>query len=90
MWKENTKAQAKNRLERTDWYVTRKAEAGTAIPSDISTYRTNVRTASKTIEDRIDACDTFAKFKALFDPPVDSDGMATGAPPISDWPSEVN
>ena len=88
VWKENTKSQAKSLLEPTDWYVTRKAEASTAIPNNISTFRTNVRTASKTIEDKIDACDTFAKFKALFDAPVDSDGKITGNAPIYDFPKE--
>ena len=90
LWTDTIKKQAHDKLSKTDWLVVRKAETSTAIPSDIATYREKVRTASKTIEDKIDACDTFAKFKALFDPPVDSDGMATGAPPISDWPSEVN
>ena len=90
VWKESTKSRAKSLLEPTDWYVTRKAEAGTAIPSNISTYRTGVRTASKTIEDKIDACDTFAKFKALFDVPKDSDGKVTGNAPIYDFPKEVS
>ena len=90
VWKENTKSHAKSQLDSTDWYVTRKAEAGTAIPSDISTYRTGVRTASKTIEDKIDACDTFAKFKALFDIPKDSDGKVTGNAPMYDFPKEVS
>jgi hypothetical protein len=90
VWKNITKSRAKSQLDSTDWYVTRKAEANTAIPSDISTYRTGVRTASKTIEDKIDACDTFAKFKALFDTPKDSDGKVTGNAPIYDFPKEVS
>ena len=85
VWKENTKFQAKSRLEPTDWYVTRKAEASTAIPSDISTYRTGVRTASKTIEDKIDACDTLTKFKALFDTP----SLGKSAP-MYDFPKKVS
>jgi len=32
-----------NYLSRTDWYVTRKSEANTAIPSGITAYRTAVR-----------------------------------------------
>ena len=39
---------------------------------------------TKTIEDKIDACDTLAKFIALFDVP--SDGKA----PIYDFPDEVS
>lgn len=34
---------AKQYLADTDWYVTRKAEAGTAIPSDITTKRAQAR-----------------------------------------------
>ena len=90
VWKKSTKSQAKSLLEPTDWYVTRKAEANTAIPSNISTYRAGVRTASKTIEDKIDACDTLTKFKALFDVPKDSDGKVTGNAPIYDFPEEVS
>ena len=66
------------------------AEAGTAIPSDIATYRAGVRTATKTIEDKIDACDTLAKFKALFDTPMDSDLNPTGNAPMYDYPDEVS
>ena len=89
-WKDKTKEQGHTLLSKTDWYVTRKAEASTAIPSDISTYRTNVRTATKTIEDKLDACDTLAKFIALFDIPKDSNGMPTGNAPIYDFPDEVS
>ena len=83
-WKDSTKKYAHALLEKTDWYVTRKAESSTAIPSDISTYRTSVRTATKTIAYKRDACDTLAKFIALFDVP--SDGKA----PIYDFPDEVS
>ena len=34
---------AKQYLADTDWYVTRKAEAGTAIPRDITTKRAQAR-----------------------------------------------
>ena len=85
----NTKEFAKGLLEKTDWYVTRKAEAGTAIPSSVTTYRTAVRDKCKTIEDAITACDTHAKFMALYDVPVDGKGMPTGNAPINDWPDEI-
>jgi len=89
IWVRQTKRYANGRLKATDWYVTRKAEAGTAIPSDVSTYRTAVRTSSKTIEDKINACSNLTAFKKLFDTPVDSDGKATGNAPIYDFPKEV-
>ena len=85
----NTKTSANGRLQATDWYVTRKAEAGTAIPSDVSTYRTAVRTSSKTIEDKINACSDLTAFKKLFDTPVDGKGNPTGTAPIYDFPKEV-
>ena len=37
------KLQAENELNRTDWYITRKAEKNTAIPSSITTHRDAVR-----------------------------------------------
>jgi len=89
IWVAKTKTNANSKLASSDWYVTRKAEADTAIPSDISTYRTGVRTASKTIEDKINACSKLADFKKLFDAPVDSDGKPTGNAPMYDFPDEV-
>jgi len=84
-----TKEMANGNLQSTDWYVTRKAEAGTAIPSDVATYRAAVRTASKTIEDKINACSDLTEFKALFDTPVDGSGNPTGKAPIYDFPDSV-
>ena len=89
IWVTRTKETANSLLSSSDWYVTRKAEASTAIPSDISTYRTGVRTASKTIEDKINACADLDAFKALFVVPTDSDGNPTGNSPITDFPDEV-
>jgi len=90
IWVAKTKETANSLMSSSDWYVTRKAEADTAIPSDISKYRTDVRTASKTIEDKINACSDLDAFKALFVVPVDSNGNPTGNSPIYDWPDEVN
>ena len=83
-----TKERAKGLLQETDWYVTRKAEAETAIPSSVLTYRTAVRDKCKTIEDAINACDSHAKFMALYDVPVDGKGNPTGKAQINDWPDE--
>ena len=89
IWIAQTKTTANSKLSSSDWYVTRQAEASTAIPSDISTYRSAVRTASKTIEDKINGCADLDAFKALFVVPVDSDGDPTGNAPIYDFPDEV-
>ena len=43
-----TKSNANKLLAQTDWYVSRNQELGTAIPSDVSTYRAEVRSACNT------------------------------------------
>ena len=55
------KLQVKSILNETDWYVTRKAEKSTAIPSAITTYRDAVRTKQAAMETAItNAADTAA------------------------------
>lgn len=49
------KGQASGLLQSSDWYVTRKAEAGTAIPSAVSTYRTAVRANTAIMEAKVNA-----------------------------------
>ena len=53
------KKQAAGILQDTDWYITRKADAGTAVPSSITTYRAAVRTKAAEMETAItNAADT--------------------------------
>jgi hypothetical protein len=86
-WIEKTKATAKSLLEPTDWYVVRNAEDNTqAIPSEVTTHRASVRTASNTIETAITNASDMTAFKALFVVPTDSDGNPTGKAPIYDFP----
>ena len=55
------KSQVKSILNETDWYVTRKAEKSTAIPSAITTHRDAVRTKQAAMETAItNAADTAA------------------------------
>ena len=55
----NIKSQAASELARTDWYVVRKAEKSTAIPSAITTHRDAVRTKQASMETAItNAADT--------------------------------
>ena len=84
----NCKETAGSILSKTDWMVIRKTEAGTAIPDTIGNYRTAVRDKCKAIEDQITACDTHAKFMALYDVPM-KDGEPMGNAPINDWPEEI-
>jgi len=53
------KLQAENELNKTDWYITRKAEKNTAIPSAITTHRDAVRSKQAAMETAItNASDT--------------------------------
>jgi len=44
------KSQAAGILQNTDWYIVRKADAGTAVPSAITTFRAAVRTKCAAME----------------------------------------
>ncbi len=89
IWIEKTKESANSLLAKSDWYVVRKSEKSTAIPSEITTYRDAVRNATGTIETAINACADLDAFKLLFLVPTDSDGNPTGNAPIYDFPEEV-
>ena len=53
------KAEAAQELQKTDWYITRKTEKDTAIPSSITTHRDAVRTKQAEMETEItNASDT--------------------------------
>ena len=53
------KNQAAGELSKTDWYIVRKADAGTAVPSAITTHRAAVRTKAAEMETAItNASDT--------------------------------
>ena len=47
------KRQAADRLKNTDWYIVRKADAGTAVPSAITNHRAAVRTKCASMETAI-------------------------------------
>ncbi len=71
------KEQAEVELNKTDWYVTRKAEKSTAIPSSITTHRDAVRTKQASMETAItNAADT-AALKTLYTYTTDSEGVTT-------------
>jgi len=86
---ELVKRQAGELLAPYDWYVTRKSEKSTAIPSSVTTYRDAVRTACAAIETSIGNASDLAAFMALYDMPVDSDNEPTGPAPINDWPDAI-
>ena len=67
LFKNEVKAQAKNLLSPSDWYVVRKAEDSEAtIPSNIATYRAAVRTKSNEMETSIDGAADAAAMETLY------------------------
>ena len=85
------KAQEKNiagsLLARYDWYVVRKAEKSTAIPTAISTYRDGVRTACTTRETEITNCADTAALVTLYGS-TEKDGVFT--PNMTQYPDDPN
>ena len=71
------KKQAAGILQDTDWYITRKADAGTAVPSSITNHRAAVRTKAAEQETAItNAADTPA-LETLYTYTEQEDGSVT-------------
>ena len=71
------KQQAAGILQNTDWYIVRKADAGTAVPSSITTHRAAVRTKCASMETAItNAADTPA-LETLYTYTEQEDGSIT-------------
>ena len=74
---QTVKQQAAGELQNTDWYVVRKADAGTAVPSAITTHRAAVRTKCAEMETAItNAADTPA-LETLYTYTEQEDGSTT-------------
>ena len=80
--KTQEKATAGSLLAKYDWYVVRKAEKSTAIPTAITTYRDGVRTACDTREKEIDACSDTAALVTLYSNKED------GTPNMTQYPTD--
>ena len=85
--KAQEKETAGSLLASYDWYVVRKAEKSTAIPSAISTFRDAVRTACDTREKEIDACSDTAALVTLYGQ-TEKDGVFT--PNMTQYPVDPN
>ena len=85
--KAEEKATANSLLTKYDWYVVRKAEKSTAIPTAITTYRDAVRTACNTRETEIDACADTAALVTLYGQ-TEKDGVFT--PNMTQYPVDPN
>jgi len=62
---QKVKEQQSGYLLRTDWYIIRKADVGTAIPTAIQTFRNAIRADATRIENAITAATTMDEFIAL-------------------------
>lgn len=80
-WVATTKQTANSLLSSSDWYVTRKAESGSAIPDTVQDYRSSVRAKCAEIESTINSVTSIDDFIKLF---KSSDGST---PEINDWPT---
>jgi len=89
VWVARTKRTANDKLAVHDWYVTRKAEKATAIPSSVTTYRDAVRTKCDEIETALNDAANLTAFMALFEDTRDSDDNITAVAKINDWPDEI-
>jgi hypothetical protein len=66
--KKIVKRQASNLLTPTDWYVIKASEVvDYSVPSNITTFRGDVRTKSNEMETQIDACTTVDELKTLYE-----------------------
>ena len=82
------KQQAAGILQDTDWYIVRKADAGTAVPSAITTHRAAVRTKAAEMETAItNAADTPA-LETLYTYTEQEDGSITR--PLGEFPTLEN
>ena len=61
------KEQSTNYLKYTDWYVTRKSETNTAIPSGITAYRTAVRANYTVLKTAIGNASNIAELQACYE-----------------------
>ena len=73
----NLKAQAENELNRTDWYITRKAEKNTAIPNAITTHRDAVRSKQDSMCTAITNASDTPALETLYTYTKQEDGSVT-------------
>jgi hypothetical protein len=78
------KQQAAGILQDTDWYIVRKADAGTAVPSSITTHRAAVRTKAAEMETAITNASNTPALEILYTYTRQEDGSVTR--PLGEFP----
>ena len=71
------KQQAAGELQKTDWYIIRKADADTAVPSSITTHRAAVRTKAAEMETAITNASDTPALETLYTYTKQEDGSVT-------------
>ena len=79
------KQQAAGILQDTDWYIVRKADAGTAVPSSITTHRAAVRTKAASMETAITNASNTSALETLYTYTEQEDGSITR--PLGELPT---
>ena len=79
------KKQAEGILNETDWYITRKAEESTAVPSAITTHRQAVRSKQASMETAITNASDTAALETLYKYTEQEDGSVTR--PLGELPT---
>jgi len=74
---QTVKKQAAGILQDTDWYVVRKADAGTAVPSAITNHRAAVRTKAAEMETAITNASDTPALQTLYTYTKQEDGSVT-------------
>lgn len=86
---EKIKAQASGLLSPTDWHVVKATEvADYDVPSNVATYRANVRAKSNEMETQINACSDVDALKTLFTWVYDEDTDTTSRP-LASFPEVI-
>ena len=82
---QDVKLEAANELAKTDWYVVRKTEEDTAIPSAITTHRRAVRSKQAAMETAITNASDTPALETLYTYTTDSDGVQSR--PLAEIPT---
>ena len=85
---QKVKQQQSGYLSRTDWYIIRKADVGTAIPTAIQTFRNAIRADATRIENAITAATTMDEFIALHTTTYNENGIVDQIAITQSWTEE--
>ena len=85
------KDQASNLLSKHDWQVVKATEVSDySVPTEITTYRSNVRTKSNEMETSINNCTTVDQLKALYEyTNTGTEEEPVFTRPLAEFPEEI-